>query len=301
MKIVYLIQGRDDPEQAIQLTNALAIDDYVVLTLNDTKWIDEAYYLFSRHSNIYLSTSTAFATVGDLSAPRTWLYQLKEACEKFKFDYAINLTENVMPVMTRQEIIEYLEQFNGNSVLSIQRDSENDAELKKQVNQYFLGTNAKQFATKESYRKRMQTYANILYSVGIRRRIDFTVVEGEPYFALNYDMSMALSEELKFASQHFILSWYSERFVIQTMWKQFAAEKPVENECIVSLSSSEDAKKPFRIVSNKTTRKEIAAILNQYNPSYEAPYDYIAEEIVEPKKGMLDETIAYIKNKLKKK
>lgn len=301
MKIVYLIQGRDDPEQAIQLTNALAIDDYVVLTLNDSKWIDEAYYLFSRHRNIYLSTSTAFATVGDLSAPRTWLYQLKEACEKFKFDYAINLTENVMPVMPREEIVAYLEQFNGNSVLSIERDSANDAEFKKQVKQYFLGTNARQFATKQSYRKRMQTYANILYNIGIRRKVDFTVVEGEPYFALNYNMSLALSDELKFASQHFILSWFSERFVFQTMWKQFAADQHVENENIVTLKSSEEATKPFKIISNKTSRKEIASILHQYNPSYEAPYDYIAEEIVDDKKGMLDNTIAYIKNKFKKK
>ncbi len=301
MKIVYLIQGRDDPEQAIQLTNALAIDDYVVLTLNDTKWIDEAYYLFSRHRNIYLSTSSAFATLGDLSAPRTWLFQLKEACEKFKFDYAINLTENVMPAMTREEVVTYLEQFNGNSVLSIQRDSEHDSELKRQVNQYFLGTNARQFATKQAYRQRMQTYANILYSIGIRRKIDFTVFEGEPYFALTYNMSMALSDELRFASQYFILSWFSERFVFQTMWKQFVSHQNVENECIVALKSNEETEKPFKITSSKTTRKEIASILNQYNPNYEAPYDYIAEEIIEAKKGMLDDTIAYIKNKIKKK
>ena len=91
MKLVYLIQGRDDPEQAVQLTNALSIDDYVVLTLNDSHWIDEAYYLFNKHRNILLSTSTAFATKGDLSASRTWLYQLKEATEKFKFDYDISV------------------------------------------------------------------------------------------------------------------------------------------------------------------------------------------------------------------
>lgn len=300
MKLCYLIQGRDDPEQAIQLANALALEDYVVLTLNDSKWIDEAYYLFSRHRNIHLSTSTAFATVGDLSAPRTWLYQLKEACEKFKFDYAINMTENIMPTMSREEVVNYLQQFEGKSVLSINRDSESDPELKKQVNQYFLGTNANQFAVKKSYRERMQKYANILYALRIRRKIDFTVYEGEPYFAMNYLLSLSLSEELQFASEHFILSWLSERFVFQTMWKKFADHHPVENACIVALED-EQSTKPFKVISNKVTRKEVAAILTNYNENYQAPYDYIAEEIVVPKKGMLDTAIAYIKDKLKKK
>ena len=301
MKIVYLIQGRDDPEQAIQLANALSIDDYVVLTLNDSKWVDEAYYLFNRHRNIHLSTSTAFATMGDLSASRTWLYQLKEACDKFKFDYAINLTEHVMPVKSRDEIIQLLKQCDGDSVFSIQRNSEEDETLKKQVSQYFLGTNARQFAIRESYRKRMQSYANILYRIGLRRKLDFTVYEGEPWFALNYNMALAFGNELKFASEHFILSWFSERYVIQTMWKQFVAHQSFVNDYLVALNPEEEKSKPFKVVAHGFDRQDIANLLIHYNPVYEPPYDYIAEEIVEVKKGMLDSTIDYIKNKLKKK
>ena len=301
MKIVYLIQGRDDPEQAIQLANALSIDDYVVLTLNDNKWIDEAYYLFNRHRNIHLSTSTAFATVGDLSASRTWLYQLKEACEKFKFDYAINLTEHVMPTKTRDEIIDILKQYDGDSVFSIQRNTKDDEELNNQISKYYLGTNAKQFAARKSYRKRMQSYANILYSLGIRRKIDFTVYEGEPWFALNYNMALAFGNELKFASEHFILSWFSERFVIQTMWKLFVPHQSFVNDYLVASSSEEESIKPFKTISHHVERKEIASMLKHYNPVYEPPYDYIAEEIVEVKKSMLDSVIDYFKNISKKK
>jgi hypothetical protein len=301
MKIVYLIQGRDDPEQAIQLANALSIDDYVVLTLNDNKWIDEAYYLFNRHRNIHLSTSTAFATVGDLSASRTWLYQLKEACEKFKFDYAINLTEHVMPTKTRAEIVEMLTHFDGESVFSVKRNSEDDEALKKQITQYFVGTNAKQFALRESYRKRMQSYASILYSLGIRRKIDFTIYEGEPWFALNYNMALAFGNELKFASEHFILSWYSERFVIQTMWKQFVPHQTYVNDYLVASDAREETTKPFKTIPHHVERKDIAGMLKHYNPIYEPPYDYIAEEIVQAKKSMLDSIIDYFKKFSKKK
>jgi hypothetical protein len=248
-----------------------------------------------------LSTSTAFATVGDLSASRTWLYQLKEACEKFKFDYAINLTEHVMPTKTRNEIVELLKQFDGESVFSIQRNSEEDETLNNQISKYFLGTNAKQFALRESYRKRMQSYANILYSLGIRRKIDFTVYEGEPWFALNYNMALAFGNELKFASEHFILSWFSERFVIQTMWKVFVPHQPFVNDYLVANNPQEEAIKPFKTISHHVERKDIANMLKHYNPVYEPPYDYIADEIVEVKKSMLDSVIDYIKNISKKK
>jgi len=300
MKLVYLIQGRDDPEQAVQLTNALSIDDYVVLTLNDSHWIDEAYYLFNKHRNILLSTSTAFATKGDLSASRTWLYQLKEATEKFKFDYAINLTENVMPTLPRDELIAYLEKYDQSNIISINRDTTSNNELKNEVERYYLGTNSKSFQTKESYRKRMQTYANILYRVGFKRKIDFPVYEGEPWFALTYNTATTLGNELKFASQYFILSWFSERFMIQTMWKKFVPHQEAINDFLVSEEKNNPQNKPFQLIDENTDRKEIAKILNHYNNKYEAPYDYIAEEIQEVKKSMLGNLLGYFKNKLKK-
>lgn len=296
MKIVYLIQGRDDPEQAIQLANALSIDDYVVLTLNDSKWIDEAYFLFSRHRNIYLSTSTAFATLGDLSASRTWLYQLKEACEKFEFDYAINLTENVLPTKKREEIVAYLQQFEQKSVLSIHRNTDNDIELKRQVSQYYLGTNSKQFASQIKYRNRMELYARILYSLRLRRKINFTVYEGEPWFAITRPLALILSDNLSFASEHFILSWFSERFIFQTMWKKFAPELPTVNHDLAS--SNEET--PFKLINETLDRKQVAAILSHFNSNYVAPYDYIADEIETVKKGMLDSTINYFKNMFRK-
>lgn len=300
MKLVYLIQGRDDPEQAVQLTNALSIDDYVVLTLNDSKWIDEAYYLFNKHRNVYLSTSTAFATKGDLSASRTWLYQLKEATEKFKFDYAINLTENIMPTLTRDELIDVLNTYEGSNIISINKNSDMDDELKKEVSRYYLGTNSKDFVLKENYRNRMKKYANILYALGIKRKIDFTVYEGEPWFALTYNTATTLGNELKFASEHFILSWFSERFMIQTMWKKFVPHQEAINDYLVSEDPSNPNNKPFVLISDEIERKEIAAILHHYNNNYVAPYDYIADEIEVVKKGMLDNMIAYVKNKLKK-
>jgi hypothetical protein len=300
MKLVYLIQGRDDPEQAVQLTNALSIDDYVVLTLNDSHWIDEAYYLFSKHRNVLLSTSTAFATKGDLSASRTWLYQLKEATEKFKFDYAINLTENIMPTVTRDELVAQLEKYDNSNIISINRDSDSSKELKKELSRYYLGTNSKDFVRKQKYRDRMKKYANFLYLIGFKRKLDFTVYEGEPWFALTYNTATTLGNELKFASQNFILSWYSERFMIQTMWKMFVPHQETINDYLVSEDVDNPLNKPFKMLSDTIERKEIAELLKHYNNKYQAPYDYIAEEIEEVKKGMLDNFITYIKNKLKK-
>lgn len=289
MKICYLLQGRDDFEKALQMADALGKEDFVVLGLNDTGWRDEATFAFAKNANVRVSTTTNFASLGDLSSIRSWLYQMKEAVENFDFDYVINITEFTMPILNRQEIEQRLAEHLPNNLFTITNDS-TDPQIKAMVERYYTGTNAMQFAAKESYRNRHFFLSKIWRALGIKRKLDFTVYVGDPWFCLNFETARILSEKFAFASEHFLLSWFPETYVIQTMWKQFASDQPRKDICVVDQFL-------FKAIDPSIERVDYAQLLSTYQPLYNPPYEFIAEEIVEERKTLLDQLIERMKKK----
>jgi hypothetical protein len=289
MKICYLLQGRDDFEKTLQLADALGKEDYVVLQINDNGWRDEATFAFAKNPNVRVSTTTNFASYGDLSSIRSWLYQMKEAVDNFEFDYCINITEFTFPALPRQEILDKLSPHLPNNLFTITGDS-TDPKIKATVERYYTGTNAMQFAAKESYRKRHFFLSKIWRSFGLKRKLNFTVFVGDPWYCLNYETTKIFGEKFAFASEHFLLSWFPETYVIQTMWKQFAAEQPQEDLCVVDQIM-------FKTIDSSIERVDYAKLLSTYQPLYKPPYEFIAEEIIEERKTLLDQLIERMKKK----
>lgn len=289
MKICYLLQGRDDFEKTLQLADALGKEDYVVLQINDNGWRDEATFTFAKNPNVRVSTTTNFASLGDLSSIRSWLYQMKEAVDNFEFDYCINITEFTFPALPRQEILDKLATHLPNNLFTITGDS-TDPKIKATVERYYTGTNALQFAAKESYRKRHFFLSKIWRAFGLKRKLNFTVFVGDPWYCLNYETTKIFGEKFAFASEHFLLSWFPETYVIQTMWKQFAAEQPREDLCVVDQIM-------FKTIDSTIERVDYAKLLSNYQPLYNPPYEFIAEEIIEERKTLLDQLIERMKKK----
>jgi hypothetical protein len=280
MRICYLLQGRDNPELALEYAQALSKQAVVVLTLNDEKWRNDAYYILVKNQNILLSTSTPFAQEGDLSSARCWLYQMKDALEKFDFDLCINLTENVLPLTTHHEFIEMLEKSMIKNALSFENDSATDPEFAATMKRYFFSTNSRKFAISEKVRKRARRTANLAYAFGFRRKFEDVVFEGEPWFIFDRNTAINFSEHLSYCTEAFLLGWYPERVIFQTMWKKYLNHKEIDNVCFVEPGKKTE-KAFFKRYDKLTDRKVMAEILHTFEPSYVAPYDFVAEEIVE--------------------
>ena len=297
MRICYLLQGRDNPELALQYALALSKQAVVVLTLNDEKWRNDAYYILVKNKNILLSTSTPFAQEGDLSSARCWLYQMKDALDKFDFDLCVNLSENVLPLTTNQEWVEMLEKSLTKNALSFEKDTNTDPELSATMKRYFFSTNSMKFAGSEKVRKRARITANLVYALGFRRKFKDVVYEGEPWFVFDRNTVMNYCEHISYLTENFLLGWYPERVIFQTMWKKYLHHKEIDNVCFVE-PFNKDQKAYFKRYEHLTDRKEMAAILHAFEPSYEAPYEFVAEEIVEAdNRSYLQKTIDGYKKK----
>lgn len=297
MKVCYLLQGRDNPEVALQYAIALSKEAYVVLTLNDEKWRNEAYYTLVKNHNILLSTSTPFAQEGDLSVARCWLYQMKDALDKYDFDLIVNLSEKTLPTSTRADWEGMLEKSDIKNAIAFQRNSETDPELAATMKRYFFSTVAKKFAISERFRKHARRTSNLAYFVGFKRKLNDVVYEGDPWFVFDRQTAMNFSANLAYLTETFLLAWYPERVIFQTMWKKFLNHKKIENVSFVDTGKN-SGKTYFKLYETLPNRKEIAQILSSFEPAYSAPYDFVAEEIVETdQRSLLQRTIDSFKQK----
>lgn len=280
MKICYLLQGRDEPEIALQYAVALSKEDYVVLSLNDDKWRNEAYFTLVKNPNILLSTSTPFAQEGDLSSARCWLYQMKDALEKYDFDLCVNLTEKTLPTGSREAWVKMLGDQQITNAIRFDRDSETDLKFAATIKRYYMSTNSNKFAVSEKFRKNARRTADLIYALGFRRKLTDVVYEGEPWFVFDKNTASNFSTNLVYLTEQFLLGWYPERVIFQTMWKKFLGHKQIESTNFVQTEPTDEAKY-FKKYDVLPARKEIAEILKQYQPLYVPPYEFIAEEIVE--------------------
>lgn len=297
MRICYLLQGRDNPELALQYAIALSKQAVVVLTLNDEKWRNDAYYILVKNHNILLSTSTPFAQEGDLSSARCWLYQMKDALEKFDFDLCVNLTEKVLPLTTHTEWIDMLEKTCIKNALTFKKDSATDPEFAATMKRFFFSTNSKKFAISEKVRKRARRTADLAYLVGFKRKFADVVYGGEPWFVFDRNTAINFSQNLSYCTEAFLLGWYPEQAIFQTMWKKFLNHKEIENVSFVD-SGKDTGKHYFKLFDKLPERQELANILHAFEPTYEAPYEFIAEEIVEEdNRSYLQKTLDSYKKK----
>lgn len=297
MKICYLLQGRDEPEIALQYAVALSKEDYVVLSLNDDKWRNEAYFTLVKNPNILLSTSTPFAQEGDLSSARCWLYQMKDALEKYDFDLCVNLTEKTLPTVSRETWVKMLTDQQITNAIRFDRDSETDPAFAATIKRYYMSTNSNKFAVSEKFRKNARRTADLIYALGFRRKLTDVVYEGEPWFVFDKNTASNFSANLVYLTEHFLLGWYPERVIFQTMWKKFLGHKQLENTNFVETESTGETK-CFKKYDVLPSRKDIAEILRQYQPLYVPPYEFIADEIVEEdKRSVLNRMIDRFKGK----
>ena len=125
MRIAYLVHTDRNYEEIIELVNQLTKqEDHVFIMINDNDLRDQIFFVYADFPRVHISKRQEYGQSGDLSLARGTIIQMKEALEIGGFDYFINLTDGMMPVKPRTEIISFLKENNGKDFYYVSCDED---------------------------------------------------------------------------------------------------------------------------------------------------------------------------------
>lgn len=222
MKIAYLMHSDRGYDELLETINQLVKQgDHVFVMINDNDLREKVSFVYADNRNVHISHIQEFAQEGDLSLARGTMIQMKEAVELGGFDYFINLTDAMMPIKTRTEIIEFLEKNNGKDFYYVDRDETKDSELRKKTCKYYTLTSLLAFPTSQFVRKSTKVAASICNVIGVRRKLEDKIFIGSPWFVISKKSAIILVENYSYVSATFKLSWYPEEMYIPMMMEKF--------------------------------------------------------------------------------
>ena len=228
MRIAYLLcSGRKFYDIVPVCQQLVKQGDHVFIMVSDDKARDEVTVAFAGSRRVHISRRLEFAQEGDMSLARGTLLQMADALayEDAEFDYFINLTEGMLPVKPRSEIVSFLEQ-NPGDYYYIDRTEDEDPALRPKTLKYYTYTNMLQFPTNRWVRWNTKAAANFLNLIGVRRTLDEKIKIGSPWFILTKETAAVLAENYPYCSDKFKLSWYPEENVYFMMMDKYLPDHP---------------------------------------------------------------------------
>ncbi|MBQ9328498.1 MAG: glycogen branching protein [Solobacterium sp.] len=223
MKLAYLLySGRKYYDIVPVCRQLVRQGDHVFIMVSDDKARDEVTVTFAGSRRVHISRRLEFAQEGDMSLARGTLLQIGDALEyeDAEFDYFINLTEGMLPLKPRAEIVSFLEQ-NPGDYYYVDRTEDEDPKLREKTLKYYTYTNMLVFPTSKWVRWNTKVAANFLNLIGVRRTLDEKINIGSPWFILSKETAKVLAENYPYCSDKFKLSWYPEENVYSMMINKF--------------------------------------------------------------------------------
>ena len=225
MKFAYLMYSSKKYTDIVPVLRTLTRQgDHAFIMVNDGKTRDEVTIEFANNPRVHISRKLEYAQEGDLSLARGTLLQMVDAfdCEEH-FDYFINLTEGMLPLKPRNEIVEYMEAHPDDHYYMYQREKDNP-DLRKQFSKYYVYTNVIGFTTSWYVRLRAKAISAFLDLIKVHRKSDDEVFIGSPWFILTAKTARILAENYSYCSETFKLSWYAEEMCYLMMINHFIGE-----------------------------------------------------------------------------
>lgn len=222
MRIAYLLQTNRKYDEVVEMINQLVKQgDHVFIMINDNELRDEVGFVYVEHDRVHISKRQEYGDEMDMSLARGTVLQMVEALEMedIEFDYFINLTDGMIPVKTRSEIVKFLEENDGKDFYYVAR--EEDEALLKRVSKYYCFTNLT-----KGYEKKINIFANksfasFLSLIGVKRKLTDPYKIGSPWFILSRKSVTQLVQNFPYVSETYKLQWYPEELYIQMMMDKF--------------------------------------------------------------------------------
>ncbi|MEG1462466.1 MAG: beta-1,6-N-acetylglucosaminyltransferase [Anaerorhabdus sp.] len=223
MKIAYLLHSDREYIEIVESINQLVRQgDHVFIMINDNDLRAKIHFVYAEDSRVHISETQEFAQEGDLSLARGTIIQMKEAIEsEIGFDYYINLSDGMIPVKPRSEIVAFLEENSGNDFYYVDRDEHQDPKIKLDAAKYYTFTNLLSFPKSKFVRSFTKGNANLFNLLHIRRTIHDKVFIGSPWFMISNESAQLLGKHFDYVSTAFKLSWYPEEMYIPMMMEVY--------------------------------------------------------------------------------
>lgn len=233
MKIAYLMYfDHNKSNEIIAILNELTKQgDHVFVMINDQKARDAVSIASMNKPSVHISHQQEYAQEGDMSLARGTLLQMKEAfeTEDAAFDWFINLPEGMLPVVSRQKIVEKLQTADADFYF-VARTEKEDPSLRGKLARYYPYTSIVDFARKKKFRGRNLRTAAFLNFLGFRRKLQDPYEIGSPWFILKADTAKMLADNFAYCSENFKLAWYAEQSIIPMMIHRFLPEETHINQ-----------------------------------------------------------------------
>lgn len=293
MRIAYLMQTNRKYDEITEIINQLVKQgDHVFIMINDNELRDEVGFVYVEHDRVHISKVQEFADEADMSLPRGTLLQMKEALEieNVQFDYFINLTDGMIPVKTRSEIVSFLEENEGKDFFYVAR--EEDEALRKRVEKWYCHTNLIGVAEKKFLRWINKASANMFKLIGLKRKLNDPYKIGSPWFILSRKSAIQLAPNYPYCSDTFKMQWYPEELYIPMMMDKFVYTNGdasrhinrdmrcvgpdgfwVEEKGARSLTEEVLAEFPDALFAGKITAEENFEMFQKYFDKYNEEFD----------------------------
>ena len=231
MKFAYLMYSQKKYTDIVPVVRMLVKQkDHVFIMVNDNKARDEVTIEFANNPYVHISRKLEYAQEGDLSLARGTLLQMVDAFETEEhFDYFINLTEGMLPIKPRSEIVEYLQQHPQDHYFIYQRES-NNPDLRKQYDRYYVYTNVIGFTNSWYVRLRSRAISGLINLLNIKRKNQDEVFIGSPWFILTEKTARVLADNYSYCSENFKLSRYAEEMCHLMMINHFIPDNDHIND-----------------------------------------------------------------------
>lgn len=309
MKIAYLMYSTREYDELIETINQLIRQgDHVFIMINDNDLRGKIHFVYAEDRRVHISETQEFAQEGDMSLARGTIIQMKEALEYDEYDYFINLTDGMMPIKPRSEIITFLKEHEGKDFYHIARTEKEDPQLRKKALKYYTFTNLLSFPTGAFVRWFTKANASFLNVFGLRRKLNDTIMIGSPWFMLSKESAKKIVAEFNYVSANFKLSWYPEEMYIPMMMEKFAPDAAkahinedyrvvgpdgawVESQCARDLTREVLAAHPEALFGGRILAQgDTLSLYNDYFDKYNEGY-VRSKESIEKEERMIDPDI----------
>lgn len=231
MRIAYLLHTDREYDEIIEtITQLTKQDDHVFIMINNDDLRAKIQFVYADAKRVHISQIQEFAQEGDLSMARGTIIQMREAVKMGFFDYYINLTDGMLPLKTRTEIVSFLETNKGKDFYYVDRDEDEDPEIRKQAMKYYTFTNLLAFPKGKFTRSFTKGNAAFFNTIGLRKKEMDKVFIGSPWFMLHRNTVEKLVEHFDYVSTTFKLSWYAEEMYIPMMIHKYVPESEHVNK-----------------------------------------------------------------------
>lgn len=303
MKIAYLMHSDREYDELLETINQLIKQgDHVFIMINDNDLRDKVRFVYADSRKVHISSTQEYAQEGDLSLARGTIIQMKEAIAQGGFDYFINLTDGMMPIKPRSEIIAFLEKNNAKDFYYVDHDETQDDKLRKKSEKFYTLTSLLAFPTNKFVRSSSKAVASLCYAIGVHRKIEDKISIGSPWFMISKKSAILLVENYSYVSTTFKLAWYPEEMYIPMMMEKFVytnggndrhvnddmrvvgpSGKWMESSSAKAITQELIDSKPEALYAAKITADETLALYEKYFDKYNENYHKVNEEIYEKK------------------